>query len=113
MNSNAWEVTLPQELVKLCRTNGTLNKDDDLVEFKVVKEFVEFAVLFCFAEFDVVLLKTMQGEFGIVIDIHLERVSHELLANRTDLLGKSGTEHHHLLISRSRAENLLNISTHV
>lgn len=113
MNSNTWEVTLPQELVKLCRTDGTLNEDDDLVELKVVKELIELAVLLCFTEFDVVLLKTMQSEFGIIINIHLERVSHELLANRTDLLGKSGTEHHHLLISRSRAENLLNISAHV
>jgi hypothetical protein len=38
---------------------------------------------------------------------------HEFLANRTDLLGQGGGEHHDLLVVWRRAEDILNISAHV
>ena len=40
-------------------------------------------------------------------------IIHELLADRTDLLGECGAEHHALLFMGSGFEYLLNISTHV
>merc|ERR1712227_263301 len=40
-------------------------------------------------------------------------ILHELLADRSNVLAESGAEHHHLLLIRSGAEDLLNISSHV
>ena len=40
-------------------------------------------------------------------------VLHELLADWSDVLGEGGAEHHHLLLVRSQAEDVLHVSTHV
>lgn len=40
-------------------------------------------------------------------------ILHKLLADRTDLFGKGGTEHHNLLLVRCHAENFLDISSHI
>jgi hypothetical protein len=40
-------------------------------------------------------------------------VLHEFFAGNTNILSKSGTEHHNLLVSRSRPEDLLYVSSHV
>ena len=55
----------------------------------------------------------MQGELGLVIDIDLERILHELLANGSDLLRECGTEHHDLLLGGGSAEDLLDVTAHV
>ena len=113
MHSNTREVTLAQQLVKLIRTESALNKDDDLVKLEAVQQLVELTVLLRFAEFDVVLLETVQSELGVIIDIDFQRVSHELLANRPDLLREGGTEHHDLLVGGGGAEDLLDVAAHV
>lgn len=40
-------------------------------------------------------------------------ILHELSADWSDLFTQSGAEHHDLLLMRSHAENLLDVSAHV
>lgn len=107
------EVTLLEQLVQFCSSLSALHKDNGLVELQLIKQLIEFAVLLLLIQLDVVLLKTVQGKFGLVINIDFKRVLHELLADRADFLGKSGAEHHDLLLSWGGAEDLLNIASHV
>jgi hypothetical protein len=44
----------------------------DLVELEVVQELVELPVLFLLFKLEVVLLKTVEGQLGLVIDVDLE-----------------------------------------
>lgn len=113
MNRNRREVTLPKESVQLGCTKGALHEYDDLVELEVVEQVVQLAVLLSLAKLDVVLLQTVQGKLRLVIDVDLERVAHELLADRAGFLGQGGAEHHDLLGGRSSTEDLLYITTHV
>lgn len=87
VNCDRWEVTLAEELVELSGAQGALNKDDDLVKLHIVKKLIELAVLLLLIKLDVVLLKTVQGKLGVVINVNLKRVLHELLADRADFLG--------------------------
>ena len=48
-----------------------LDKDDDLVEVKRVKQAEELAVLLLVQEVDVVLLETVQGQLGLVVNVDL------------------------------------------
>lgn len=113
MDSDGREVALSKEFIQFSRTNGALDEDDDLVELKLVKELVKFAVLLTFLKLDVVLLQTVQRQLGVLIDEVLCRVLHELSADRLDLIRESCGEHHHLLLHRSGAEDLLDITSHV
>jgi hypothetical protein len=113
VDSDTGEVALPQKLVQLVGTESALDKDNNLVELQVVEEVTEFAVLLLFAQLNVVLLETVECEFSVVVDVHLKRVAHELLADRSDFLRESGTEHHNLLLCWGGAEDFLNITTHV
>jgi hypothetical protein len=113
VNCDGREVALAQKSIELGGTDSIAHEDDDLVELEVVQQFIQLAVLLCLAKLDVVLLQTVQGELGLVVDIDLERVLHELLADWTDLLGQGSAEHHHLLLSWGVAEDFLDIATHV
>lgn len=113
MHRNTREVTLDQKLVKLVSTERALDEDDDLVKLEAVQEFVQLAVLLRLTELNVILLETVESEFGVVIHVDLERVPHELLANRPNLLRERSAEHHNLLVSRSRTENFLDVTAHV
>lgn len=59
VNRNRWEVTLAKKLVKLRGTLSALDEDDDLIELKTVKKFVQFTILLRFTELDAVLLETV------------------------------------------------------
>lgn len=113
VDSDTGEVALAQQLVQLVSTQGALDEDNDLVELQVIKKLVQLAVLLVLAELDVVLLETVQGELGVVIDVDLERVAHELLADGADLLGQGGAEHHNLLVGGGGTEDLLDVTAHV
>ena len=113
MDGNGGKVAFAKEFVEFGSAKSALDEDDDLVEFEVVKELIEFTIFLCFAKFDVELLKTVQCEFGFVIDIDLKRILHELFANGTNFLSESGAEHHHLFLCRSGAENVLDITSHI
>jgi hypothetical protein len=113
VDSNTGEVALAQKLIQLVGTLGALDKDNDLVELKVVQELVQLAVLLLLAKLDVVLLQAVKSELGVVINVDLQRVAHELLADGADLLGEGGAEHHNLLVGGGGSENFLDIATHV
>ena len=40
-------------------------------------------------------------------------ILHELFADRSNVLGERGGEHHDLFLVRSRSENLLHVATHI
>ena len=90
VDGDTGEVALAQKLVKLGGTEGALDEDDDLVELQLVEEVVELAVLLGLTELDVVLLETVEGELGLVVNVDLQRVTHELLADGAGLLGQGG-----------------------
>lgn len=113
VDGDGGEVALPQKLVELVGALGALDKDDNLVELQVVEQVVQLAVLLLLTQLDVILLQTVQSELGVVIDVHLERVTHELLADGADLLGEGGTEHHNLLVGGRGTEDLLDVAAHV
>ena len=113
VHRDRWEVALAEELVQLGGAHCRLDEDDDLVELEVVQELVELTVLLALAELDVVLLETVEGELGLVVDVNLKRVLHELLANSARVLGECGTEHHNLLLSWCGTEDLLDVAAHV
>lgn len=113
VHSDGREVALAEELVELSAAKSRLDEDDDLVVLQLVKKVIELAVLLSLSEFDVVLLKTVKGELGLLLLDVLAGVPHELPADREDFRRQGGGEHHHLLLSGSCAEDLLNIAAHV
>lgn len=113
VDSNGRELALPEELVELGSTDRALDKDDDLVELQVVKKLVELPVLLTLFQLDVVLLETVKSQLGVLVDIMLGRVLHELPTDRLDLVRQCRTEHHDLLLLRSCTEDVLDIAPHV
>lgn len=113
VHRNTGKVALSQKLVQLVGTLSALHEDDDLVELQVVQQIIELAVLLLLVQFNVVLLQTVEGELGVIVNVDLERVAHEFLADGSNLLGEGGAEHHDLLVGGSSTENLLNVAAHV
>lgn len=113
MYSNRREVALAKKLVKLGGTQGALDEDDDLVELQIIQKLVELPVLLLLLESNKVLLQTVQRQLGVLVDVVLCRVLHELLANRLDLIRESGREHHNLLLLGRSTEDLLHVTAHV
>jgi hypothetical protein len=64
MDADGGEVALTKEAGQLFSSLARANEDDQLVEFDRVHEFDETSVLLFFLNFDVVLLKSVEGEFG-------------------------------------------------
>ena len=71
MHRNTWEIAFPKQFVQFCSSQSALDKDDDLVELEGIQQLVEFPILLCLAELDVVLLKAVESELRLVIDIDL------------------------------------------
>lgn len=113
VNSDRREVALSKEFVELGGTDGASNKDDDLIELEIIQQLVQLAVLLLLLQFNVVLLETVESELGVLVDIVLSGVLHELSADGLDLLREGGGEHHNLLLLGSSTENVLDIGTHV
>lgn len=113
MDSNTWEIAFSKKFIKFGATSSTLDEDDDLIEFEFVEKVVQLSILLTLSKSDVVLLETVKGQFGVVIDIQLERILHEFLADRSSSSGQSGAEHHDLLLSWSCSEDFLYITTHI
>ena len=90
MHGDAGKVALAKELVQLSGSECALHKDDDLVELEVVEQVIQLPVLLTLAQLDVILLQAMKGELGLVIDVDLKRILHELLADRPDFLRECG-----------------------
>jgi hypothetical protein len=90
MHCGAGEVALSQELVKLGAAQSGSYEDDDLVELKHIKKVVKLPILFAFIKLHVVLLKTVESQLLLVINVDLQRILHELFADYARVLGKSG-----------------------
>jgi len=110
---DGWEVLVLEELVEGNASLDTLDEDDDLVELKGVEKVEKFSVLFLLLEVDKVLSETVEGEFGVVVDVNFHRVVHEFLAHRSDFFGEGGREHHNLFLVRGGSEDILNIASHI
>jgi hypothetical protein len=84
-----------------------------LVEFQSVKEFVELPVLASFFQLDVMLLETMQGQFGLIIDEDFQRLKGRRLTQHvTHQRGKLTLAMNFLHVARiSFARVALNIMT--
>jgi hypothetical protein len=113
VHSNAGEVAFAEQLVQLGSSDSALHEDDDLIEFQGVEKVVELTILLGLLELDSVLLETVQSKLGLIIDVDLEGIPHEFLANWADLLREGGAEHHHLFLGGSGAEDFLDIAAHV
>ena len=113
MDGDRREVTLAQKLVELGGTESALDEDDDLVELELVEKLVKLAVLLTLLERNVVLLKTVEGQLGVLVDVVLGGVLHELAADRLDLIREGSGEHHNLLLLGSSTEDLLDVAAHV
>lgn len=113
MHSDGRKVALAQKTVQLGSTESALDEDDDLIVRQGVKEIVELPVLLLLAALDVILLQTVQGKLSLVVDVDLERALHELLADWASGLREGGRKHHDLLLRGGRAEDLLDIASHV
>jgi hypothetical protein len=75
------EVAFAEELVQFLATTNIVDKNDDLVEFESIQEIGKLAVLFRFSEFDVVLKKTVESEFGLIINVDFDGVLSEFTAD--------------------------------
>lgn len=113
VDSNGWEVTSTQQLVQFVSSQGRLDEDNNLVELQGVQQVGQLLVLFFLVQLDVVLLQTVQGQLGFVVNIDFQGALHELLADWTNVLRQSSREHHHLLLVRRVSEDVLNVSSHV
>jgi len=73
--------------VELVAPGDLGDEDDDLVELEDVEEIVELAVLLGLGELNVVLLESVKGQLGVIVDVNLHGILAEFLANGADLLG--------------------------
>ena len=71
MHGHRREVAFAQKTVKLGGTDSALDEDDHLIVVKLIKDVVQSAILLLLAELDVVLLETVQGKLGLVVDVDL------------------------------------------
>ena len=114
MNCDTREVAVSKDFVEFCGSESALNEDDDLVELDRIQQLVQLSVLLLFAELNVILLKAVKSELCLgAINVDLERVLHEFLADWTDLLGERSAKHHDLLLGRRSSENILDVAAHV
>ncbi len=67
MDANGREFALDQQTVQFISSLNRTDKNADLVELERIKQIIELAILFIFLELDVVLLQTVQSQFGFII----------------------------------------------
>lgn len=113
VNRDAGKVTFAKKFIQLGGPEGTFDENDNLVELQRVKQLVELPVFLRLAQLHVVLLQAMQRQFGLVVDVDLKGVLHELFANWPNLVRECRAKHHDLLVGGSRAEDLLDVASHI
>lgn len=113
MDARRREATLAEERLEGNSALTALHEDDDLVELKSIEKIAEFTVLLILLNFEEVLLEAVKSELGLIIDVDLNGVLHELDSDTTDVLRHGGREHHHLLLSIGLLEDLLDLVSHV
>ena len=113
MYCDTWKVAIDEDIVQLGTPDCAPYEDDDLVEGECVEEIVQLSILFRFAKLDVILIQTVKSQLGLIINEQFRWILHELSADRADLLGKSGAEHHDLLLRWCGSEDFLYVAAHV
>ncbi len=113
MNCNTWEVAVDKDIVQLGTSNCAPYEDDDLVKGECVEKIVQLSVFLRLAKLDVILVQTVKGQLGFIVNEQLGWVLHELSADGANLLGESGAEHHDLLLRWRGTEDLLYVASHV
>merc|ERR1719273_1139728 len=113
VNGDGWEILLYEELGQSHTSLHGLDEDDDLVEFQNIEQLEQIPVFLRVLQLDVMLLEAVQSQLGLVVNVNLHGVLHELLADRPDVLAEGGGEHHHLLLVGSGPEDLLDVPPHV
>jgi hypothetical protein len=103
-----------------------------LIEFEVVKQFVQLPVLASFVKLHIMLLQAMECELGLIINKYFKRLSektsaptpheeimdhthvrHELFASCSNIFRQRSAEHHDLLVVGRCTENFLDVAAHV
>ena len=87
MNGDRGEVVLPEDGIEHLCALYTLHENYHLIELQRVEEVDQLLDLLLLLNLQVVLLKTVEGQLGLVINEDLELVAHELA---TDVLHISG-----------------------
>jgi len=71
------ESVVGEQLVEDLGTRDALDEHDALVELEVIQEIEQLAVLLILLQLDVVLLQTMEGNLGTIVDKDLQRLRRE------------------------------------
>mmetsp|Transcript_27757 Transcript_27757/g.44424 ORF Transcript_27757/g.44424 Transcript_27757/m.44424 type:complete len:284 (-) Transcript_27757:628-1479(-) len=107
------KVAFHQKLIEFGGAVDLGDKNDDLVEFKDIKQVVEFSVFLVLLKIDIVLLKTVKGKFGLIVYVDLHCVLAKLPADWANVLCQGCREHHYLFLMRGCTEYGLHIFAHV
>jgi hypothetical protein len=102
-----------EDFSQLNSVRNSLHKDDNLIEVKSIDEVSQLSILLVLIKLHVVLLKSMESEFRLVLNKHFSGVTHELFASGFDVSRKGGSEHHNLLVVRSLLKDVLDVTSHV
>ena len=103
------------------------NKYNYLVKQQGVQQIIQLPAFFVFRNVDEILLQTMEGELGFIIDenFHLlrQKITHEMRIRRyllhkatadvSDFLVQGSGKHHDLLVMRGFLEDVLDVTSHV
>tara|TARA_R110002050_G_scaffold264927_2_gene405905 strand:- start:2814 stop:3272 length:459 start_codon:yes stop_codon:yes gene_type:complete len=89
--SNGREVELHKNLVQSLRAVDRGDKDNQLVEIQRIKEIDQLAVLLSFLQLNIILLETMQGELGAVVDEDLEGLKIETPSQSMNIMSAKAT----------------------
>jgi hypothetical protein len=68
VNGDSWETALLQVLTEGISSVTTAHEDDDLVELDTIEKAGQLLNLPLLIDFNVVLLKTVEHELGLVVD---------------------------------------------
>lgn len=74
VNADGRKVALLQKPVELSGARDLGDENDDLVELESIQKVVQFAILLRLFQADKVLLKTVEGQLGVVVDVNLGRL---------------------------------------
>lgn len=72
MNANTGKIAFRKKLVELIGTGYRLDENHDLVELEGIEQIIQFAILFIFLQLDIMLLKSMESQFGFVVNVNFQ-----------------------------------------
>lgn len=112
VHSLGGELELVEKAGEGLATLDGANEDDALVEVDGVEDIHQATALVGLGAVAVELLKTVEGELSLLINVDLGGVVHELTGDVAELISHGGGEHHDLLGLGGVDEDVLNVSAH-